>query len=234
MKKKAVIIFFIISLISAQEYYSPEEKTGIFILVDNTPPIIIIHSPQERDYDNSHELLVNFTIIDPSLDTIWYSLNGEKNITIESYFYLSLPIGSYNIKIYANDTKNRRNFSETNFKISNSISEPNNIQSNSKGPIYSSSNSSIKNKNESHMQTPQDLENNNMDQESSSKNELEQNNLNQIKSSNYNENRSSIFESQEISLNYKLIFSLILISIILIIYKFINNIYKKQKWKKKK
>jgi len=119
--KRLIFLLLLLLPLAVAYLLSPSERTGIFILVDNTPPIITILSPQPTSYNNATPLLANFTITDPSLDSIWYSLNDKENISITSYFYLSLPEGDYNLKIYANDSHNRQNFSEVNFTINNSI-----------------------------------------------------------------------------------------------------------------
>ncbi len=114
--KRLIIFLLLISLASAQQSLSPSERTGVFILVDNDYPIINIISPLTTTYQSS-QILVNYTIIEHSLDSVWYSLNDEKNISISSHFYLSLNEGNYALKIYANDSFGRVNFSEVQFNV---------------------------------------------------------------------------------------------------------------------
>lgn len=116
-----IIIFFLAATQAAQKSLSPSENTGIKILVDNSPPIIEIISPKNITYNNATSLLINFTIIEYSLDSIWYSLNSQRNITISNPFYLNLPEGPYTLIIYANDSRNRINSSKVYFSINNSI-----------------------------------------------------------------------------------------------------------------
>lgn len=120
---KKIILFltilFLISLSNA-DYLSPSEKTSVSILVDNTPPIITIITPKNITYSNTTQLLINYTILDPSLDTAWYSLNNENNLTITSPFYLTLAEGDYILRISANDSANRVSHTEVLFSINNS------------------------------------------------------------------------------------------------------------------
>ena len=123
MKRLIIIILliFYLPLAIAQQSLSPSENTGIKILVDNSPPIIEIISPKNITYNNATSLLINFTIIEHSLDSIWYSLNNQQNITIFNPFYINLPEGPYTLIIYANDSRNRINSSRVYFSINNSI-----------------------------------------------------------------------------------------------------------------
>ncbi len=224
MKKETLIIaIFLISFVSAQQSLSPSERTGIFILVDNTPPIITILSPQPTNYNNATSLLGNFTIADPSLDSVWYSLNDKENITITSYFYLSLSEGNYNLKIYANDSRNRQNFSEVNFKIDNSIPSPQPPSSASSGSGSGGSGPSgpdsfSKEKNDSSIQN----EHNQKEPEK---------NITKNESSEKNIPPNISTEQQRIKASYQLIFIILILIIIIIIisYKFIKNLNKKRK-----
>lgn len=115
-----IVIFFLQIVSSAQ--LSPSAQSNFRIAVDGDAPIINIISPKNTIYNNQTPLLVNYTVFDPTLDSIWYSLNSQNNISLFSLFYLNLPEGSYNLTIYANDSFNRVNFSEVSFKINNSAS----------------------------------------------------------------------------------------------------------------
>jgi len=121
MKKIILLlsIIFLIQFINAQ--LSPFEDTNIRVAIDGEAPIVIITSPKNISYNNETPLLVNYTIIENTLNTIWYSLNNQKNITINSFFFLSLPQGTYLLTIYANDSLKRINSSSITFKINNSV-----------------------------------------------------------------------------------------------------------------
>ena len=123
MKKYNIIflISFFLYIATASQSFSPEERGNVLVIVDGDPPVINIISPLNTTYNNATPLLVNYTISDQSLDSIWYSINNQQNITISSPFYLDLAEGNYIIRIYANDSFNRINFSEVYFSINNSI-----------------------------------------------------------------------------------------------------------------
>ena len=114
------LIFFLIPFSQAQQSLSPSEQSDIRIVIDGESPIVNIINPKNTVYNNVTPLLVNYTILDIALDSIWYSINDQENVTIFAPFYISLPEGNYALKIYANDSANRINFSEVNFIINNS------------------------------------------------------------------------------------------------------------------
>mgnify|MGYP001572682286 CR=1 FL=1 len=216
MKRYILILtIFIISAVTSQHSLSPSEKTGVFLLVDNEAPIILIHSPQPIAYNNASPLLVNFTVIEPSLDSIWYSLNSENNISISSQFYLSLPEGDYNLKIYANDSRNRQNYSEVNFIINNSvpIQPPSPPGGGSSGG--SSGGADIGNIRpiEEESKTPLD---------------------DIIKPEIRNPDEQKININFQTNLLFLIFLIFLIIIIILIIYRFIKKNNKKQKWKRKR
>jgi hypothetical protein len=79
---------------------------------DLTPPIINILSPENTTYSKDSVSLV-FTVNER---TTWigYSLNNQENVTITGNTTLSIQDnGSYNIKVYANDTSSNTGFSQT-------------------------------------------------------------------------------------------------------------------------
>ncbi len=123
MKLKILILIFIsfIAISTSQESLSPSEKSDIVVAVDGEYPIIIILNPENISYNNATPILLNYTIMEISLDSIWYSLNNQQNITISAPIYLSLPEGDYFLRLYANDSFNRVNFSEIQFNVNNSI-----------------------------------------------------------------------------------------------------------------
>lgn len=101
---------------------SPSEQTDVSIAIDGDFPIINIISPQGTTYNGNAPILIDFTVSDLTLDTIWYSLNYKKNYTITQPFSLDLQEGNYVLTIYANDSLNRLSYSEVTFLVDNSIS----------------------------------------------------------------------------------------------------------------
>lgn len=113
-------LLLLINIVSSAEL-SPSEQSNFRIAVDGDSPIINIINPKNTTYSNQVPLLVNYTVFDSTLDSTWYSLNNEKNISISNPFYLALQEGNYKLRIYANDSFNRINFSEVSFRINNSV-----------------------------------------------------------------------------------------------------------------
>jgi len=115
-----IVILFSISVVSGQGFLSPSEGTDVEVTVDGEFPVINILSPKNTTYNNATPLLVNYTVFDLTLDSVWYSLNGGKNLSVSGLFNLELAEGDYVLRIYANDSFNRVNFSEVSFSINNS------------------------------------------------------------------------------------------------------------------
>ena len=83
-----------------------------FPIVDTTPPVITIISPQQTTYSTS-ELALTFIINEPVSWTA-YSLDGEANITITGATILSgLIDGEHTLKIFARDTSENTGVSNT-------------------------------------------------------------------------------------------------------------------------
>ena len=119
MKRGITLLFFIVLFlkfisVSSSAALSPTDAS---VIIDTKPPVITILNPLNLTYNNATPLLVNYTIFDLTLDSTWYSLNSQPNISITSPFSLSLAEGNYHLVIYANDSANRINFSEVNFNM---------------------------------------------------------------------------------------------------------------------
>lgn len=122
--RRGILIIICIGLclftFSAQNpTFSPSD---IKVFVDADPPKITILSPSNIAYPESTPILINYTVFDHTLDSIWYSIDFQKNISINSsgFFNLSLPEKKYNLRIYANDSFGRISFTEINFSTSSS------------------------------------------------------------------------------------------------------------------
>lgn len=102
-------------------FKSSSEQSDINVVVDGDAPIIRIFSPKNINYGANMDILVNYSVIDQSLNSVWYSLNGENNISINGNFFLNLAEGNYLLRIYANDSFGRNNFSEVSFSVNNSL-----------------------------------------------------------------------------------------------------------------
>ena len=104
--------------------YANNSNTGVWgvnnsvknFMVDVNPPTISVTSPTGT-YDYLYEdynLTLNTTIIDPHLDTCWYSYNGENKTFscssgVLSTEYFNYTKGVNNLIVYANDTFGREN-----------------------------------------------------------------------------------------------------------------------------
>ena len=83
---------------------------------DRGQPAISILSPENRSYDKSNLLLSLNS--NESLPWIAYSLNHGPNVTIPSLTkFFSLENGSYNLKVYGNDTMNNTASVEVYFTV---------------------------------------------------------------------------------------------------------------------
>lgn len=121
IKREAILLFILtfINLASAATSGQAIFETSNFtVFVDNDAPLVFIFSPLNITY--SSPILVNYSVFDYSLDSIWYSLDNGLNISVSDNFYLNLSNGDYNLKIFANDSFSRMNFSKVYFSVNNS------------------------------------------------------------------------------------------------------------------
>jgi len=100
---------------------SPVESTDVAVSVDGGAPEVIIHSPLNITYNNATPILVNYTVNDITHDSTWYWVDNGMNISTNESFFLDLAEGEYQLRIYANDSLGRINFSEVFFSVNNSI-----------------------------------------------------------------------------------------------------------------
>ena len=124
MKRKVVflIVLFLVSLAGAvEESLSPSNDADVSVTVDGDTPEIVIHTPENKTYNNLTLIFVNYTVRDVSHQATWYSLNLANNLSVSNLFNLSLAEGNYLLRIYANDSFGRENYSEVSFSVNNSI-----------------------------------------------------------------------------------------------------------------
>jgi len=97
------------------------------ISIDNSPPDIIIDSPENRTYvDTGNNLSLNFIVTDSvsDIDTIMYNLNDIENITITGNLTFNASAGSYKLNLLANDSKGFLNNSKSvSFSVASEIVE---------------------------------------------------------------------------------------------------------------
>jgi len=102
-----------------------EQPPEVSIGIENpnqTPPIIVINSPQENDSFFDIPPDFDLFIYDPNLDKTWYTLdNGNTNITfiglvgtIDSMEWVKQDYGNISIRFYANNTWGNMSYAEVN------------------------------------------------------------------------------------------------------------------------
>jgi len=114
---RIVSLFFLVLFLnfvsSGEASLSPSD---VSVVVDTHAPEIIILSPLNATYNSAEPILANYSVFDPTLESIWYSINSGVNITPPlGIFYLELGEGLQHLIIYANDSFGRLNFSEIYF-----------------------------------------------------------------------------------------------------------------------
>jgi len=82
-------------------------ETWYFSINDTILPTITVFSPQNAVYNTT--VWLNYTIVDATLNTTWYSLNGGANVTISGNVTLSPAQGWNNVILYANDSAGNEN-----------------------------------------------------------------------------------------------------------------------------
>ena len=115
--RPVIILLFV--LISLNLVSAPESEVDV--VIDGDAPSIIILSPGPINYRNNSPILANYNVFDQTHDSTWYWLNNGINASINSSFYLNLAEGNYVLRIYANDSLSRINFSEVSFTVNNSL-----------------------------------------------------------------------------------------------------------------
>jgi hypothetical protein len=82
------------------------------VITDITAPVITINLPISNNIFESSPPFFNLTIVEPNLDTMWYTLDGsltnfiitEPTGHIDNTYWNSRPDGTVSIRFYANDT----------------------------------------------------------------------------------------------------------------------------------
>ena len=95
----------------ANNTWGHEGYQEIIVRKDNTTPKISILSPNPNQLFGNATFGFNLSIIEPNIDTTWYSLNGANNYsfsglsgTIEQTGWDACGNGTVSIRFYANDT----------------------------------------------------------------------------------------------------------------------------------
>ena len=79
-------------------------KVAFFI--DSIPPSLTMSHPESKAYGTNTSLPLNFAISDTYLQTCWYNLNNEINISLpncQNTTFNASTDGNYNLSLFAND-----------------------------------------------------------------------------------------------------------------------------------
>jgi hypothetical protein len=81
-------------------------SSSVNFTVDTTPPVINIASPINNSIYNSNSIPLNFTVFDnhSTINSTWYSLDGDQNKTSGNTSLNISGDGSHNVTVYANDS----------------------------------------------------------------------------------------------------------------------------------
>ena len=91
------------------------------ITLDITKPNVqfVANTETSGSYKSTNSINVNVTATDTNLDSCWYSLNGEANVSLPgcANSTINATAGSSNIIVYANDTLGNLNESEVRYFV---------------------------------------------------------------------------------------------------------------------
>ena len=92
--------------------------------IDNKKPIINLDIVNASLF-NSTNVILNYSVSDTNLDSCFYNLNGENNISLSSCQNTTITLSnlSNTLTLYANDSKGNLNFSQINIFLSTTTSE---------------------------------------------------------------------------------------------------------------
>jgi major intracellular serine protease len=90
--------------------------------IDDEEPLVSLNSPLDTTYNYNVSILLNYSVDDIFLDSVFYSLDNNTNISLNSSVYFNVSSdGLHNLTIYANDTGGRLNSSIVYFTVNTSI-----------------------------------------------------------------------------------------------------------------
>ncbi len=112
--KRGVILIFLVLIIPLVMAVTGEAITGdaqkaptdVSVFVLPGPPIIYIHSPENKTYYNTN-ILFNYSIGN-EIDIVWYKLDNSENISLGNYsnnsLYFDTTLGSHILYLFANNS----------------------------------------------------------------------------------------------------------------------------------
>jgi len=113
------LLVLLLNLVSAEEASLSPVNSTVTILDEGAPKIRIL-SPENITYTIT-TIPLGYSISEPNLASIWYSINNEENTTVNKSLNIVRGDGSYHLILYANDTFGLTNFSEVHFNINESL-----------------------------------------------------------------------------------------------------------------
>jgi len=89
--------------------------SSVSISIDASAPRVFIDSPLNETYNYNDTINLNFTVYDDisNIDSIWYNLDNGDNTTITENITFGASDGSHTLYLFANDTFNYLNDSES-------------------------------------------------------------------------------------------------------------------------
>lgn len=91
---------------------------SLSIIVDSDIPKIYIASPLNKTYNYNSSIELNFTVVDNTLDKIYYNIDNGTNITVTGNITFSVSSTSpHKLTLFANDTSGQVNSSSVTFSI---------------------------------------------------------------------------------------------------------------------
>ncbi|MEK6906962.1 MAG: hypothetical protein AABW45_00365, partial [Nanoarchaeota archaeon] len=95
---------------------------GLSVQVDDGAPRIYIASPLNKTYNYNNSIELNFTIVEDTVDKIYYNIDDGTNTTITANTTFSVNLtSSHTLKLFANDTLGNLNSSSVTFSINISL-----------------------------------------------------------------------------------------------------------------
>ncbi|MBT8507044.1 hypothetical protein AZH53_01195 [Methanomicrobiaceae archaeon CYW5] len=83
---------------------------------DDIPPVVLIHTPVEKESYPGAAVLLEVSSPDPDVATWWYSLDAAANVTFTPNITLpAMSVGEHTLQVWANDTSGNENSSSVTF-----------------------------------------------------------------------------------------------------------------------
>jgi hypothetical protein len=116
---------YIIKVIAIDGVNTGEDTSDGTFIVDSKPPVITVASPQTRIYYSDLVPVSLRVEEDLYMDSLWYSLDNQDNVTTDEHAFISVPDGAHQIVFYASDTAGNVGSSSTiSFNVNSSVYYP--------------------------------------------------------------------------------------------------------------